>query len=132
MRILIIAIVVTILGACASKKSAVRDSKAEYIGVVQRMHHPDTKDRMAPGVIVDGKKIILVGKYKAFKKSDYGKRIKVTGALVKKKMPLIVHDERKKKPGEVMPQGITVPKGTDIKKEGVYYIVQNPKWEKIE
>ncbi len=132
MKTLTMILLTCLISSCTLRKAGLREGEVELTGVIQLMHHPETKDQMSPGIVVNGRAIVFEGRYKMVDKGDYGKRIKVSGVAVRKHLPLFIFDEKKQSGDELVPQGISMPPGTDIEKEKVCYIIQDPKWEKIE
>ncbi|MGC6458732.1 MAG: hypothetical protein ACON4R_10195 [Akkermansiaceae bacterium] len=83
----------------------------------------------APSVQIGEVAYLFRGKFQKFSEADLGKKIKVTGTMVKGRLPMFIQSKDWK---GVVPQGIPVPPGTDIEKESLYYFVQDPKWEIVE
>ena len=127
MKYIIIALSLICLISCSSRKKELREGKIELVGIAANLSDHSEKSNCF-GIIVDGKDILFKGDFEPFKSGDLGKIIKVTGLLKKRNLPMFIWDD-KKNPQGAMPQGMPMPPGTDIEKESLYYIIENPQWE---
>jgi len=127
MKLIIIIFSVVCIISCSIQKKELKEGRIALEGIAAKLPDHSEKSDCA-GVIVKGQNILFKGNYKSLRREDLGKKIKVSGVLKKKDSPMFIWDE-KKNPNGVLPQGIPMPPGTDIEKERVYYIIENPIWE---
>ncbi|GEM_PF-3549756 len=125
MRYIFTLLLLLCLASCANQ-SMFTEGNVELTGIASIL--PDNSEKVnRSGIIVGGEKILFRGEYKKFPEQTLGKRVKVSGILKKKNLPMFIWDFDKETEG--VPCGIPVPPGTDIEKESIYYIIENPNWE---
>jgi hypothetical protein len=96
--------------------------------VGQAIEIPDHANKSpGVGVLADHNEMLFAGEYRPVPAQVLGERIRVRGVLREKHLPMFHSIPG---PGEV-PQGIAVPPGTDIAKESIYYVIENPVWELV-
>ena len=112
--------------SCSEGKHERREGQTELVGVAAELADHSEKSNCL-GIIVDEQKVLFKGNFKSFKRGDLGRTIKVTGILKQEHLPMFIADE-KRNSQKTIPQGMSMLPGTDIKKESLYYIIENPKW----
>ncbi len=81
-----------------------------------------------PGIITeDGRQFIFRGNFTRFHRDMNGKKISVTGKLIKERKPMSIYDPAWG-PDYEPPQMIPVPPGTDIEKASLVYAIEDPDW----
>lgn len=125
--------------SCKPPEPALEEGSVELTGVAGNL--PDHSEKAnCQGITVNGNEILFKGKFFAIPNNTLGKKLKVTGILKKRNLPMFIWDKEKHPipDGEdgvvplIVGQGIPMPPGTNIEKESIYYVIQNPKWEVFE
>ena len=75
-----------------------------------------------PAIMLNDKPVFLFAD-KKIPQSLYGKHITVTGKIVLKRWPMFIYDPEAKL--NETPQGMPMPKGTNIDKIDKYYVIEN-------
>ena len=87
---------------------------------------PDhAEKRNSQGISTEQGDFLFSGQYDPLPDKLIGSRIHVTGEVREKHLPMFEHPND----GSPAPQGIPVPKGTDINNESVYFTIENPIWQ---
>ncbi len=99
---------------------------SEFVITGKAVTLPDHANKAnSQGVSTAKGDFLFSGSYSLCPKQLLGSKILVKGIIRKKRLPMFESDND----GSPVPQGIPVPHGTDIEKESVYYVIENPVWE---
>lgn len=83
--------------------------------------------KLGPMVETGGGGIWIDGPHGFWPEGVVGRRVKVTGTVVRKDdLPVFIP-----RPGEPMKAGIPVPEGTDLEEARIRYLLASPRWERL-
>ncbi len=80
---------------------------------------------MRRGISTSRGEFLFYGEYETIPEDPIGCRVRVTGTIRQKRLPMFEHPND----GSPAPQGIPVPAGTDIEKLSVYFVIESPIWK---
>lgn len=127
MKFIIASLCLVCLASCSTVAPSLQEGPIELTGIASDL--PDHSEKAnCQGIIVQKQGILFKGDYKQFSTDLLGKRIKVAGVLKMRRLPMFIWDKTRRPNGPI-PPGIPMPPGTDIEKESIYYVIEDPKWE---
>jgi len=98
--------------------------RIELVGIASVL--PDHSNKAnGHGISTGSGDFLFSGEYAPLPDKLKGSRIQVTGVVREQHLPMFEHPNN----GSPAPQGIPVPKGTDIEKESLYFTIENPDWQ---
>ncbi|UII76234.1 hypothetical protein LV716_00095 [Flagellimonas sp. HMM57] len=121
-----------VLTSCATitKVNSLADSKMnELLGKKIEILGTAVNTKLGAMLVTEDGSIWINGKQEwprgYYYGDDNGKKLKVTGTVIKKyDLPVVIQKE-----GELPKSGIPVPEGTDIKEASRRYLLKNAKWK---